>query len=328
MVSNARGAIMPNPYKVVIAVDTTLREEKLKSLSDLPFIHGSDVTFVHMIQNLEYGDGLAFNVTFRDDVDKSKLVNAVVEKMRQLSTTILPPGHPGKVEFKCLFADDIGEAFCRHLSESKANLAIVASFDQHRVYNISFGDYVSKFAPCHVAVVKTNPSHLNKVVVGLKLDEVEDLTSELSKLEFLKTTDLVLLHISSYKEYEKFSDLSLTPYSVDEEKLVVEQEILKRLNRIRDGLVNHGFSGEVTTVCEFSNHPKKNFNEHVSKTRAGFILIFGSKEKKVRGSFVQYLLHHGNVSVIVLRHGDAGPAERHFHPAYLHRLQGNLNEKR
>lgn len=308
--------------KVVIALDTSLERDQLKVFSGMDFLKNCDVTLVHLVQEVDYSDGISFNVAFPTDEDKSKLTDAVIEKMKQLSLEILPPGHLGSIDYVCLFAENIKDAFCQYLAETKVRLAVVASFHRHSVFDVSFGDYLSKKAPCGVLVIKGKGTNVKSVAVGVKLTEEGDVASEIAKYEFLRTANITLLHISRFSEFGLFSELDLYPYPRDEGKLLVEQEVLKRLDKIKAGLVGNGFTGEVLTVCEFSDHPKKHFLSYMEKNQIGFALLFrGRPGSIIRGSFAQHLLHQGDASTLVSKLHDTEPRDQHFHPSYLNRLQ-------
>jgi hypothetical protein len=315
---------MTRPENVVIAIDTALEPHQLKLFSRIDFIKESHVTLVHLVQDIDYGDGVSFNIAFPNDEDKSKLSSAVITKLKQISLDILPTDFQGHVDYKCLFAEDIKDGFCKYLSSVKADLAIVASFHQHHVINISFGDYISAKAPCGVIVIKTRSPKVRKVVVGVKLDEKKDLTEALFQYDFLTTADITLLHVAHVGEFSIFSELNMTPYSLNEEKLVVEQEVLKGLDLLKERLKQRGFRGEIATVCEFSHHPKKHFLSFIEKKELELALVIRGKRKNIRGSFTQYLLHHSHVSTMVLKPEDANLNTQNFQPTNLngHSLRG------
>lgn len=323
------GVFMPKLEKVVIAIDTSLEANQLRFLAGLELIKDSDVTLVHLVQDIDYGDGVSFNIAFPGDEDRSKLNHAVLEKLKQLAPQILPSGHKGRVEYDCLFAEDIKDAFCRFLLESRADMAIIASYHHHHIYDVSFGDYVSNRAPCGVMVLKGRATaSLRSVVVGVKLDEEHDLAASLSKLDFLLSSDITLLHVSKFQEFGQFSELNFPPYEVSDERLVVEQEVLRRLNNIKEDLVSKGFQGEIQSVCEFSNHPKNAFLTFLENNHFELACTFRGKRRFIRGSFVQYLLHHSDVTTLVLNPTDADTSDLHFHPSAVNRLKGKSDEAR
>lgn len=300
---------MEIPKKVVIAIDTSLESNQLKSVSNLEFIKNGDVTFVHLVKDV---------VT---EEDKIKIEEAVLQKMKQMSQDVLPLEFLGLVRFKCLFAFNIKEAFCRFLTEERADLAIVTSCKRHHILDISFGDYISSKSSCAVLVIKNKVPRLKNVVIGIKFEEEADVVTELSKVELIQKLDITLIHISRFNEFNVLSEFDLSPFVVDEQKLVVEKEVLKRLEKIKTFLSRKGFSGQISFACEFSNHVRHHFVSYLNKSHSDFVIVFRDKKKNIRGSFVRYLLHHADIPVLVLNPLNKSET-LHFHPYSLNRLGG------
>ena len=303
--------------KVAIAIDTFLNLDQLELYSSLDFIRNCDITLVHIVREVVASDGISFNVAFPDFGEKEEFRIATLDKLEKLSLSILPTGFSGNIHFECLFALDPVDSFCTFLSNEKFELAIVASFEHHHLFDISFSDKISKKAICDVMVMKSRLPMTNKIVVGVKLDEEERLIEELSKRRYYSDSDIVLLHISD-----------ITSFSYAEEQFVIEQDILKKLDLIKQHLIEKGFTGKISSVCEFSDHPKKHFIFYLHKTHPRLAVVFQTNKRVLLGSFIQYLLHKSAKSIMILKPSSMDLSEQHFHPFKLHGLNPHGGELR
>lgn len=140
-----------------------------------------------------------------------------------------------------------------------------------------------------------------KVILGVKLDEGFEIVSLLNRLDFLKTSDIFLVHVSRSTDHSLFPELKLAFYPSGEEKIILEQAIIGKLNQIKNSMVSSGRSGEIQVECLFSGNPKKSFCQFASEINSDLILLMAEKSKFPIASFVQYQIDHSKIPVFILR---------------------------
>lgn len=145
---------MSYPHRAVVAVDTSHDLSILKPIHRMDFLTNSEIHLVHVVQEIDYTDGLSFSVSIPLIEDMADFKLAVINKMKSVSDDILPYGFQGKVIYSCLFAYDPCLSFCRYLDEVKADLAVVVTREKRGLFESSFARNLGKHASCNVLVHK------------------------------------------------------------------------------------------------------------------------------------------------------------------------------
>ncbi len=145
---------MTFPQVTVIAVDSAIAASLLAPVHRMEFLADSEIHMVQMIQKVQFGDGLSFNVAFALEEDESVIEKAVISKMEQISKSILPYTFTGKIHYKCLFGDEPKADFCEYLKQVKCELVLIGSRQKHGLFESSFAKYVVRHAPCSSFVLK------------------------------------------------------------------------------------------------------------------------------------------------------------------------------
>jgi nucleotide-binding universal stress UspA family protein len=146
------------PQKIVIALP--LEDELLAPLyqwgKDFDFSHVDCVEFVHVVKkNIT---PLEFGLIETPDLATYKEMVPTLEKfLRDEAKKILPADYHGKVEFKVEADFHPEEEMIDILKEDRGDLVVVATRGKHGfegLFHSSFTDYMVKFAPCDVFVVR------------------------------------------------------------------------------------------------------------------------------------------------------------------------------
>lgn len=147
---------MPFPKKVAIAINTALDPEMFEAVRAMDWLQETEIHLVHVFELFNYGDGLTFNVTFPFHDDRSLLSEAVITKMKSLSTKFRPYGHKGQVFYECLFDERPKFKMLKYLKENHFDLVIGAVREKKGIFESSFTNALTLHAPCSVLVVRSN----------------------------------------------------------------------------------------------------------------------------------------------------------------------------
>jgi hypothetical protein len=147
----------------------------------------------------------------------------------------------------------------------------------------------------------------NRVVVGIKFDEYDAVLKLLGKLEFLKSSEVYLVHVSTVHDYHMVPDLNLPFYPSPESKIIIEQAVLNRLNQFKNLILPPGFDGVLNTECLFSTNPKKRFCEYVTELKANLVILMAEKKHLPFGSFIHYQFNHLHTPIFILKPLGAQP---------------------
>lgn len=152
------------PQKIVIALP--LEDSLLSPLHEwgkkFDFSHVESVHFVHVVKKnitpLEFG-----LVESPDDVTYQDMVPTLAKFLKDEAQRILPADYKGSVEFLVTKDFNPEEEIVDILKNVNASLIVVATRGKHGfegLFHSSFTDYMVKFAPCDVFVVR--PKLLNE----------------------------------------------------------------------------------------------------------------------------------------------------------------------
>lgn len=146
------------PQRIVIAVP--IEEHLLEPLYEwgrkFDFSHVESVHFVHVVKKnitpLEFG-----LVESPDEATYKDMVPTIEKFLKDESQKILPENFQGQVSFRVTKDFHPEEEVIDILKELKATLIVVATRGKHGLdglFHSSFTDYMVKFAPCDVFVVR------------------------------------------------------------------------------------------------------------------------------------------------------------------------------
>lgn len=146
------------PQKIVVAVP--LEDELLDPLYDwgshFDFTNVESVHFVHIVKKtvtpLEFG-----LITTPDETIYQDMVPTLEKFLKDESRKILPKSFKGEVTFQLTRDFNPEEEIIDILKSKEANLVVVATRGKHGfegLFHSSFTDYMVKFAPCDVFVVR------------------------------------------------------------------------------------------------------------------------------------------------------------------------------
>jgi nucleotide-binding universal stress UspA family protein len=152
--------------KIVIAVP--LEETSLTPLHEwgkkFDFSHVESVTFVHVVKKnitpLEFG-----LIETPDDTTYREMVPALSKFLKDESRRIIPADFAGQVQFEITKDFHPEEEVIDILKRLKATLIVVATRGKHGFegwFHSSFTDYMVKYAPCDVFVVRPEADKLKK----------------------------------------------------------------------------------------------------------------------------------------------------------------------
>lgn len=154
------------PQRIVIALP--LEESLLGPLHDwgknFDFSHVETVTFVHIVKKnitpLEFG-----LIESPDDSTYQDMVPALNTFLHEEAKKIIPSEFKGKIFFEVTKDFHPEEELIDILKKVKATLIVVATRGKHGLdgfFHSSFTDYMIKFAPCDVFVVRPEGEQLRK----------------------------------------------------------------------------------------------------------------------------------------------------------------------
>jgi hypothetical protein len=291
----------------VIAVDISNDIGMLRPVHYMDFLAHDEIHLIHAVTKVVFIDDTAINVIAPTDQNEELIKKSVIAKMKDSSSEILPYGHNGKVKFDCFFSLEPKNDFCRYLVEMKASLAIVSTRSKHGLFESSFARYLSGHAKCSVLVIKTGEGELKnfrKVVVGVKFDEDKNDIDILPTLIFLKNADIHLIHMSKTVDYNIFPEINLPYIPYPEQKIVIEQAVITRLNKVKERLVAEGFKGKISSECVFSKNLKQDFCHLATQHQANLTIVMAKKKRSFLPSFIQYQLVHSNIPILIIKHGN------------------------
>ncbi|WP_408097185.1 universal stress protein [Peredibacter sp. HCB2-198] len=149
------------PQRIVVALP--LEEELLAPLHEwgrkFDFSHVESVHFLHVVKKnitpLEFG-----LIETPDEETYHDMMPALEKFLREESKKILPPGFQGETSFQLTKDFHPEEEVIDILKNRNATLIVVATRGKHGfegLFHSSFTDYMVKFAPCDVFVVRPGP---------------------------------------------------------------------------------------------------------------------------------------------------------------------------
>ena len=147
---------MTFPKKVAIAINTALSPDVFEAVRSMEWLQEVEIHLVHVFELYNYGDGLTFNVTFPFHDDRTQLAEAVVSKMKSLSSRFLPYSHKGLVYYDCLFDEKPKFKILKYLKENHFDLVIGAVREKKGIFESSFTNALTLHAPCSVLIVKAD----------------------------------------------------------------------------------------------------------------------------------------------------------------------------
>lgn len=128
------------------------------------FSHVESVLFVHIVKKnitpLEFG-----LVESPDDITYEEMVPTISKFIKDEARAILPSDFKGKVDFQVAKDFNPEEELIDILKNTRATLVVVATRGKHGfegLFHSSFTDYMVKFAPCDVFVVRPEQKELKK----------------------------------------------------------------------------------------------------------------------------------------------------------------------
>lgn len=150
------------PQRIVIAVP--LEESLLRPLYEwgrkYDFSHVESIHFLHVVKKnitpLEFG-----LIESPDDATYRDMLPTIEKFLREESAKILPRDFKGQVTYQVTKDFHPEEEVIDILKTAKSTLIVVATRGKHGfegLFHSSFTDYMVKFAPCDVFVVRP-PSH-------------------------------------------------------------------------------------------------------------------------------------------------------------------------
>jgi nucleotide-binding universal stress UspA family protein len=154
------------PQRIVIALplEDTLLEPLHEWGQKFDFSHVDSVLFVHVVKKnitpLEFG-----LVESPDETTYEEMVPTISKFLKDESRRIIPSDFSGQVEFRVTKDFHPEEEIIDILKSVNATLVVVATRGKHGfegLFHSSFTDYMVKFAPCDVFVVRPEPKEFKK----------------------------------------------------------------------------------------------------------------------------------------------------------------------
>lgn len=143
--------------KVVVAVN--LDQDNLKNVLQLkgkPLLEQSGVTFVHIFKTEVY----TLDITpfiYPSKEQYPEIEKSVISILENLGRELLSPEAFKLAEFKCFFDISPKEKMIEYLNEVRPDVVVSATRGVHGVKGIfvsSFTDYLCRFSPCPVYVLR------------------------------------------------------------------------------------------------------------------------------------------------------------------------------
>jgi nucleotide-binding universal stress UspA family protein len=154
------------PQRIVIALP--LEDTLLDPFHDwgkkFDFSHVENILFVHVVKKnitpLEFG-----LVESPDDMTYEEMVPTISKFLKDEARRIIPADFKGKIEFRVTKDFHPEEELIDILKATQATLVVVATRGKHGfegLFHSSFTDYMVKFAPCDVFVVRPEMKEFKK----------------------------------------------------------------------------------------------------------------------------------------------------------------------
>lgn len=144
---------------IVIAVSLNENSQNtLKTLKGNKIFQDARVHLVHTVTIYTYLNEISLN-TYPADKDYPTIEKLVNGYLQQLETEIFSDedAKPASIENHCRFHTNPKHDMIELLKEEKADLVVVATRGKHGVeglFSSSFTEYLSKFAPCDILVLR------------------------------------------------------------------------------------------------------------------------------------------------------------------------------
>ncbi|MFP5385501.1 MAG: universal stress protein [Bacteriovoracia bacterium] len=151
------------PQKIAIALplDQTLLHPLYDWGKKFDFSHVESVHFLHVVKKnitpLEFG-----LIESPDDNTFQEMIPTLDRFLKEEAGKIIPPDFKGKIQFEITKDFHPEEEIIDILKRIHATLIVVATRGKHGfegLFHSSFTDYMVKFAPCDVFVVRPEPEH-------------------------------------------------------------------------------------------------------------------------------------------------------------------------
>ncbi len=150
------------PQTIVIAIP--LEQELLDPLYEwgrrFDFDHVKNVHLIHVVKKnitpLEFG-----LIESPDDITYAEMIPTLHKFVKDEAKKIIPPGFKGGIEFHIAKDFHPEEEFIDLLKTLQADLIVVSTRGKHGFegfFHNSFTDYMVKFSPCDVFVVRPETS--------------------------------------------------------------------------------------------------------------------------------------------------------------------------
>lgn len=144
-----------------IAIAVSLNEDSqntLKTLRGNKIFQNAHVCLVHTVTIYTYLNEVSLN-TYPADKDYSTIEKLVNGYLQQLKTDIFANQNeqPENIETYCRFHANPKHDMVEFLKEQKTDLVVVATRGKHgmeSLFSSSFTEYLSKFAPCDILVLR------------------------------------------------------------------------------------------------------------------------------------------------------------------------------
>jgi len=148
--------LRPKTIAVCVSLKDESEMEELKHLANSNLFENADIHLVHVFKkNLYFNELTPYN--FPDESNFETIESTVQEILANFSKNIIPQSSLSKVTCHCLLNTDPKQRLVTFLTDIKADLVISSIRQNHGiegVFTSSFTEYLCKFAPCDVYVVK------------------------------------------------------------------------------------------------------------------------------------------------------------------------------
>lgn len=144
--------------KVVIAVPLTDNmSQMLQGVRGMEFLKDSEVHLVSVFNTINYAVGLGeVPLVYPIIEDREKIEKSVIDRLKQLSSDILPAEAKDHAVIQCLFGENVKETFCDYANKVKADAVVVATRKKRDFFESSFAQYVTKHLDADVIILKNH----------------------------------------------------------------------------------------------------------------------------------------------------------------------------
>ncbi|MCM2351266.1 MAG: universal stress protein [Bacteriovoracaceae bacterium] len=144
--------------KVVIAVPLTDNmSQMLEGVRGMEFLKESEVHLISVFNTINYAVGLGeVPLVYPIIEDRKKIEESIMERLKQLSTDILPAQAKERAVIQCLFGENAKETFCDYVEKVKADTVVVATRKKRDFFESSFAHYVTKHLDADVIILKNH----------------------------------------------------------------------------------------------------------------------------------------------------------------------------